>query len=41
VIINSSTSYILFVFVFGEPKGFVSSRQDDPRALSEQSEAKA
>ena len=41
VIISSSTSCILFVFVFGEPKGFVSSRQDDPRALPEQSEAKA
>ena len=41
VIISSSTSCILFVFVFGEPKGFMSSRQDDPRALPEQSEAKA
>jgi len=41
VIINSSTSYILLVFVFGEPKGFVPSWQDDSRALPEQSEAKA
>ena len=41
VIISSSTSCILFVFVFGEPKGFVPSGQDDSRALPEQSEAKA
>ena len=34
-------SFILLVFVFGEPKGFMASGQDDPRALPEQSEAKA
>src|SRR5690606_34616226 len=41
VIISSSTSCILFVYVFGEPKGFMPCGQDDPRALPEQSEAKA
>src|SRR5690554_896747 len=41
VIISSSTSCILFVYVFGEPKGFMFCGQDAPRALPEQSEAKA